>query len=309
MLRFAAIADVQYGDLDDTIGRHYRQSLEKLIAAAGEFASEKVLFAMNFGDALQAEWSNALAIKEIFDVSEKHGGIHWRHVLGNHDFVIPDDKKKDLYGLFNLKKPGYYDFAVVDPDDPANKWRFVVLNGNEISVYASENDEERQAAQEERQKHALANGSLPNNYGSVSKRQLQWLDERLKYAGEESENVLVCSHFPLYASSKSLHSPRTKLASLVDVGIYYSDLGVSTWNGREILEILDKHTCVKGYLAGHLHEGSYGERKNVAHVTFKGVVETDTNAYSFIELSKDSIKVDGRQEQPSYEFRFATEQN
>lgn len=305
MIRFAAVADVQYGDLDDKIGRHYRKSYEKLLSLAGEFSKENIAFAMNFGDAYDTGWENALAIKELFDVSEKKGGVHWRHVLGNHDFSVPDEKKSEVYELFGLKKPGYYDFKLEDSDDRTNRWHVVVLNGNEISSYASETKEEKEAAKEERARRKLADGSEPHNYnGSVSDKQLKWLDDTLKTADSDNFNVLVCSHFPLYASSSSIKSKQAPLTSLIDVGIYYSDLGVSTWNGREILEILDRHPSVKAYMSGHLHEGSYGERNNVAHVTLKGLVETTKTAYSYVELNKTSIRVDGIEEQPSYEFKF-----
>ena len=310
MIRFAAIADVQYADADDKIGRHYRASYEKLLSAGGEFSRADAAFAMNFGDAYDHDWENALAIKEVLGVSAERGKVKWRHVLGNHDFSVPLDKKAEVYDVFNLKKPGYYDFSLVDRDDESNKWRVVVLNGNEISLYAAENDAEKRAAQKERAKRKLADGSEPHNYnGSVSATQLEWLDKKLQEAEKEGQNVLVCSHFPLYANSKTLNSPRTRLASLVNVGIYYSDLGVSTWNGREILEILDRRPCVKAYMAGHLHEGSYGERNNVAHITLRGIVETETTAYAYVELGKDALRVEGIGEQPSYNFKFVEEQN
>ena len=304
MIRFAVIADVQYGDLDDSIGRFYRASLSKYLLAAGEIAAEKVAFVLQLGDASQTAWANHAAVCELFKVGEE-AGITWRHVLGNHDFLVPDEKKDQLYADFGLEKPGYYDFPVKDPDDPENAWRFIVLNGNEISEYAAQTDEERERAKEERKRRKLANGELPHNYnGSVSQRQLQWLDERLQSATQNKEKAIVCSHFPLFANSKSLDSKRTRLASLVSMGIYYSQMGVSTWNGQEILDVLDKYDCVKAYFAGHLHEGSYGVRKNVMHVTFKGIVETSPNTYAFVKLSPNSIEVEGRDAQPSFQFDF-----
>ncbi|MBR5759119.1 MAG: metallophosphoesterase [Thermoguttaceae bacterium] len=304
MIRFAVITDVQYGNLDDLGARTYRESISKFLRAAGEIATEEVLFTLQLGDASQSDWENHLAIKELFDIAEK-AGIKWKHVLGNHDFLVDNEKKPDLYADFGLEKPGYYDFVVNDPEDDSNVWRFVVLNGNEISTYASETPEEREKAEKERSHWKLANGNLPADWnGSVSPRQLQWLESRLKLATKQKEKTLVCSHFPLFANSKTLDSDRTRLASLLDVGIYYFNLGVSTWNGKQILDILDKYPCVKGYLAGHLHEGSYGVRKKVAHITFKGIVETVPNAFAFVKLSSNSIIVEGKEAQPSYEFRF-----
>jgi len=303
MIRFASIADLQYGNLDTIGNRYYRESFSKFLISAGEFVRADVEFVMNFGDTIQSDYSNNLAMVELFRLAEKHG-VTWRHVLGNHDFLVEDAQKPQIYTNLGLEKPGYYSFSISDKEDASNKWRFVVMNGNEISEYAAETDEERAAARREREARKLADGSLPYEWnGSVSRKQLDWLDAQLKEAETSGENAAVCSHFPLFASSKSLQS-RSKLAAIVDLGIYYSDMGVSTWNGREILEVLDKHACVRAYLAGHLHEGSYGVRQNVAHITFNGTVEANPYAYAFVELTSKSIEVKGFGTQPSYKREF-----
>ena len=303
MIRFAAISDLQYGDFDKVGNRAYRESISKFLISVGEFVNSDVDFAMNFGDSCQSGFSNHLAIVELYRLAEKYGA-QWRHVLGNHDFLVNDAQKKDVYANLGLEKPGYYSFSISDKEDAANKWRFVVLNGNEISEYAAETDEERDAARREREARKLADGSLPYEWnGSLSRKQLDWLDSQLQEAEDAQENAAICSHFPLFASSKSFES-RSKLAALVDLGVYYSDLGVSTWNGREILEILDKRACVRAYFAGHLHEGSYGVRRGVAHVTFNGAVEAEPYAHAFVELTSKSIKVKGFGAQPSYMCEF-----
>ena len=92
MIRFAVITDVQYGNLDDHGTRTYRESISKFLRAAGEIAAEEVLFTLQLGDASQSDWENHLAIKELFDAAEK-AGIKWKHVLGNHDFLVNNEKK------------------------------------------------------------------------------------------------------------------------------------------------------------------------------------------------------------------------
>ena len=67
MIRFAVITDVQYGNLDDLGARTYRESISKFLRAAGEIATEEVLFTLQLGDASQSDWGNHLAIKELFD--------------------------------------------------------------------------------------------------------------------------------------------------------------------------------------------------------------------------------------------------
>ena len=308
MIRFAAISDIQYADMEPSDGRDYRASYNKFLEAAGDITTARVDFALNLGDSFQEKWENALSVKQLFEISQDKGKINWIHVLGNHDFLVPDKNKKQVYGLFNLSKPGYYEYKPQDSDDPSNKWRILVLNGNEISTYAAENEDERNLAQGERERLRLTDGSLPKDFnGAISVQQLNWLDDRLQYATSQGENVLVASHFPLYAGSKSLTSNRGRLASLLNVGIFYSNLGVSTWNGQEILSVLDKYKLVRCFIAGHLHTGSYGVRNNVAHITLKGVIEASPNAFCYIELHPDQIILRGIGAQPSYQHVFSSE--
>ena len=97
------------------------------------------------------------------------------------------------------------------------------------------------------------------------------------------------SVFPETVIARKRADGRTQ--ALGTVFLVNQQMGVSTWNGQEILDVLDKYDCVKAYFAGHLHEGSYGVRKNVMHVTFKGIVETSPNTYAFVKLSPNSIEV------------------
>lgn len=303
MIRFGAIADVQYADRDDAIGRSYRASIGKFLEAAGTFVAEKVPFVLQLGDATDGGLTNYLAVQEMLAAAEK-AGVVWRHALGNHDWGVPDERKKSVCADFNAGTNGYYDFTVDDPDDAANRWRFVVLNGNEVGEYAAATDEARAAAKRLREAVRLPNGATPAAWvGAVSDAQLRWLDERLADAEKNGEKAIVCSHFPLFAQSRSLKK-RGLAAKFLNLDVYFAALGVSTWNGPEILEILDRRPCVKAFFAGHLHEGAYGVRKNVAHVAFRGVVEARPNAFAFVELRPDRIVVEGRGDQPSYEHIF-----
>lgn len=304
MIRFAIMTDIQYADLDDWQQRAYRNSLSKFLLATGEIARNNVSFVLQLGDASQEGWENHSAMLELFKVTEKNG-ISWRHVLGNHDFLVPNEKKSLLFTNFNLPPKGYYRFQLKDSQDVNNKWQIIVLNGNEISFYSAKSSEEIETAQKEREKWRLSNGSLPKSWnGSVSTQQLEWLETQLKIAEANRENVIICSHFPLYAKADSIKRFKNILGSLLDIDVYYSRLGISTWNGDEILAIMDKYSCIKGYFAGHLHEGSFGIRNNVAHVTFKGIVENIPNAYSFVELTPKSIIIKGCEAQTSYQFNF-----
>ncbi|MBR5626997.1 MAG: metallophosphoesterase [Thermoguttaceae bacterium] len=303
MISFGVIADVQYADIDDSINRQYRRSIVKLLEACGAFTEKKVDFVLQLGDLIDRNWESMTAVQELLE----HTGLPFRHVLGNHDFLVQDEKKPDIYTVLNRPKPGYDTFEIKDTEDPQNHWKFLLLNGNEISIYAAENDAERDLAQQEREKHPTGSSEnearLPQTYnGSLSEKQLRWLDDELTDADRKGINTLVCSHFPLYAVSGSVKKTNNSL--LDNVGLYFASMGISTWNGQEVLDILDQHSSVRAYFAGHLHEGGYGLRNGVHHVTFRGTVEMSPNAYAFVRLQKDKIIIEGAGKQQSYTLDF-----
>jgi hypothetical protein len=65
------------------------------------------------------------------------------------------------------------------------------------------------------------------------------------------------------------------------------------WNAEEVISILEKFSCVKAYINGHNHKGKYGQKNGIHYLTLKGMVETESNAYSIIRIFQDSIKVIG----------------
>jgi hypothetical protein len=50
---------------------------------------------------------------------------------------------------------------------------------------------------------------------------------------------------------------------------------------------------VKAYINGHNHKGKYGQKNGIHYLTLKGMVETESNAYSIIGIFQDRIKVIG----------------
>ena len=310
MIKFGLFTDMQYADLDDRNGRNYRGSLDRFLQAAGDFNARKLPLVLQLGDAMDRYWSNLTTVSELFEKTK----LHLASVPGNHDFILDDDQKKKVFSLLKIPKPGYYSFHPrQEPgssgSDPA--WRFIVLHGMDISVPAACNDAEREEARKYQEKYRLANGKLPADWnGYMTPRQLTWLDQQLSDADKKHENVLLCSHFPLYARGNSVRDSFRltdniggALGNMIDrYPIYYSLMGVSVWNGADLLDIMDRHSCVKAYFAGHLHEGSYGCRKGVHHVTFRGMVETLPNAYAFITLSGNKIIIEGAGKEESREL-------
>ena len=301
MIQLGVFADMQYADIDPQAGRNYRDSIGKFLEMAGEFKKRKLPRVLQLGDPINQDWSNLTAVAELFEKSK----LPFVHVLGNHDFLEPDEKKKEIFRMFHVPRKGYYALTLRDEDDAENVWRLIILFGGEISSFAADNDADRKKAKSLQEKYRMPNGKLPFPWnGAVSEKQLRWLEDELTASTRRKESVIVCSHFPLFSQAKSIQSP-LKIKGLLDnLGIYYAGMGVSTWNGQDILQVLDRFACDKAYFAGHLHEGAYGVRKNVYHVTFHGMVEAKPNAGAVVTLTKNKIRIEGLGIEPSRELEL-----
>ncbi len=301
MIQFGIITDIQYADKDPQDKRIYRDSIEKFLTAAGTFRERKTPFIFQLGDPVEEGWNNLTCMAELFQRSN----LKFRNVLGNHDFNIERDHKEDVYRILKVAKPGYYSFIPKDSDIPKdseqstnNRWRFIILFGLELGYPTAMSKKEEENVRKLQEQYRLKTGKLPFSWnGCLSKKQLQWFEKELTEADRLQEKVLVFSHFPLFSYARTVEG-FPNLGSVGNMGIYFSKLGVSTWNGMDVLDIMDRHMSVKAYFAGHLHEGGFGTRKNVHHVTFKGVVESK-NAYAIVTLEENMIRIEGFGEEPS----------
>ena len=281
MLRIGIITDIQYGDLDAVKNRDYRASAPKFLQAAGALEEAGVDAVFHLGDAFDRDWNNLTAVSELLRLIRKP----FYNLLGNHDYLVSDDKKLEIGKYLLIPDPrGYYSFTMTDSES-GDVWRFLFLNGNEISLYAAKNDEERTFAEKVRETYKLTGGELPELWnGAMTDTQFEWIDAELADAGRKGESVIICSHFPLFSQggSKSITSS-IPLAKIFPV--YYGKMGCSQWNADRLLEIMDSYPdLIKGYWAGHLHAGAYGVRNGVPHITFQGMVETNPNAWAVMEL-------------------------
>lgn len=288
MIKFGVMTDIQYTDRDTIGSRYYRESLTDILIACGTFLQEQPEFVFHLGDLTNDRWNSLTAVLEILQVSK----LPFRHVIGNHEFIeVPDEKKKEIMPLLGLPSCGYHSFVQTD-DESGKTWRFIVLNGSEISVYCAASDAERKRAEEYRKRYKLPNGQLSADWnGAVSREQLQWLENELVTAEKQNENVLVLSHFPLFNQPAGT-TEKEGFDTNTTEGEYPFLLGWSYWNGQEVLDVMDRHHCIKAYFSGHLHEGGFGIRKNVYHVTFEGIIEPG-NAFAMVTLRDNHIEIQG----------------
>jgi len=253
---FGAIADCQYCDGNSRGDRMYALSKQKLADCVTEFNSMQLDFVTHLGDFIERDFKNFDVLNPIFDQLT----MPKVHVLGNHDFSVADHLKKDVPAKLGMPAK-YYDYAV-------KGWRYVVLDGNDVSFHAyPEGSTEAKHASEYYIENKI---SSPKWNGAIGAPQLAWLKTVLEQAQGDNEPVILFCHFPIYPENNH-----------------------NLWNADEVMTLLESYPCVKAYINGHNHRGNYGKKGGIHYVTLKGMVETETNSYAVIKVSDDTIDIVG----------------
>jgi manganese-dependent ADP-ribose/CDP-alcohol diphosphatase len=260
LFAFGIIADVQYCDYDPAGTRFYRSSLVKLREAVTSFKEDSVCFIINLGDLIDRDYRSYKPVLDIIDSS----GLKTYNVTGNHDYSVDPRFKKRLPVLLPSKE-GYYSIVY-------ENFRFIFLNGNEISTYMSNN----KAAIKQAVDYiaTLKNKGEINAVdwnGGISSKQLAWLSSQLNEATGKNEKVFLICHFPVVPDN--VHN---------------------LLNYKEVLPILEKYQNIISWFNGHNHAGNYGNFNMTHFITFKGMVETDaSNSFALVEVYKNKIWIRG----------------
>tara|TARA_R110002049_G_scaffold69206_1_gene179244 strand:+ start:10375 stop:11268 length:894 start_codon:yes stop_codon:yes gene_type:complete len=259
--KIGIIADCQYCDCDASNTRFYKKSIAKLETSVDTLNTKQLEYTIHLGDFIDRDYKSFDSVLPIWNrlTSKKH------HVLGNHDFSVADSLKKTVPKRMNLQSR-YYSFL-------KNNWRFIVLDGNDLSFYGAISDKKRQ--QTDSLFNFLKDKKLPNLQtwnGGISLAQLKWVKKELEMAVVEKENVGFYCHFPAVKDGE-VHN---------------------LWNYKQLLALIDNYEHVKFYFNGHNHNGDYVLKNGVHHLTFKGMLDTDnTSAFSTATFTKDSIFITG----------------
>jgi calcineurin-like phosphoesterase family protein len=266
---FGVIADCQYSNKEDHQNRKYSLSKQKLIKAVNHFNEMDLEFVVQLGDLIDKDYTSYNAVLPIL----KYLNVPYYHVLGNHDFSISDTFKNTLNETLKLRSR-YYDFVVKEN-------RFIILDGNDISFHAY--PKETEAYKDAVFYYRKNDIDSPKWNGAIGKKQLAWLRSLLDKANNTNEKVILMCHFPVYPEDEH-----------------------NLWNAPEIINLIESYPCVKAYLSGHNHQGSYTLKGGIYYLNFKGMVETDRTSYSQIQVYADSLKVIGfgREENRTLIFNF-----
>lgn len=265
---FGVIADCQYcADPGEGV-RKYALSESKLKQCVTHFNTMNLAYVVHLGDFIDRDYKSFEVVCPIY---EKLNAVKY-HVLGNHDFSVADELKKDVPKRMGLSSR-YYDYEV-------NGWRFVVLDGNDVSFHAYPKDSEKY--NEASQYYKERNIESPKWNGAVGAEQLGWLNKVLKEASEVGEKVVLYCHFPVYPENAH-----------------------NLWNANEVIEVIENYTCVKAYINGHNHAGNYGTKEGIHYLTMKGMVDTEEASYAVINVLEDRLEIrgEGREEDRNLELR------
>lgn len=260
LFSFGVITDVQYSANSSASSRFAPSSLLKLREAVTILKKDSIEFMINLGDLIDNNYLSFGPVFAIFGSS----GIRTYHITGNHDYSVEPELRQKLPVLAEFRK-GYYSFNY-------ENFRFIFLNGNEISTYSSDNEAVIREANDQilkLQSEGETNGIDWN--GGIGKQQLRWFTEQLNESEEKGEKVLILCHFPVAPENKH-----------------------NLLNYKEILQILSNRSNVIAWFNGHNHQGNYCNFNSVHFVTLKGMVETESeNSFARIDVYSDKIRING----------------
>ena len=271
-VRVGIFTDCQYCNCPSLGVRNYRLSLAKLDKCIRKFNSLPLDAVFHLGDMIDHDYESYDSILPRFH--EFTAPLHL--VLGNHDYMIRKRYKPGLKDHIGMKEDHYVaDFA---------NWRFIVLNGDDISFSAPQDKKQK----EERNElittlySQLRLNAMPWN-GGIGRDQLAWLKARLDQSQRDGLNVIILCHFPLF--SRANHN---------------------LFNNEEVFNLISGYACVKAYFNGHYHAGDYKIKEGIHLVNFMGMVDTDENAFSVVTLTSDSILIRGYGREPDRNLRIRT---
>ncbi len=270
---FGVIADAQYCDADPAGTRFYRASEQKLRECVQALNQEELAFTVHLGDFIDRDFASYDVMLPIYNGLRSP---HY-HVLGNHDFAVAAQKLDDVPSVLGLENR-YDSFR-------CHKWRFITLDGNDLSVSARRKGSS-EYAKAEAMLHSLKEKQAPNAQtwnGAAGEEQLSWLERQLHDADVAQERVIVFCHYPVFP--ENIHN---------------------LWNDSDVLRLLDAHRSVVAWMNGHNHAGNYGQKNGVHYVTFPGMVETErTTAFAVVHVQADSLRVVGHGRTPGRVLELA----
>lgn len=272
LFRFGLIADPQYAPVPPRRTRFYAHSLWKVAEAIEAMNAENLSFVATLGDIIDRHWESYAHLLPVYD-RLKHPHFF---VLGNHDFEVARDYLHAVLRTTGLRR-AYYDFE-------GGGWRFIVLDGNDLSLFANLPGSPKHQAAEARLA-ALREARAPNAQvwnGGLSDDQDTWLFRTMDAAEAAGQKIVVFGHYPMYPANEH-----------------------NLWGWEQLTERMSGYRHFVGYFCGHNHAGNYGQANGKHFVNLKGMVETpDKTAFSIVSVFPDRLELQGFGLEESRSFRI-----
>lgn len=201
-----------------------------------------------------------------------------KYAIGNHDLC----RRGEVEHMEAAGIPGsIYDFSV-------SGYRFVVLNGFEISRF-SRNEDERAFYWDFRKN----NPDVPIQEWPGLLRESTWarLEAVLEDSAAKGELVILFCHVPTLEDA-CLREPWETEPHAVLV------------ENKKMLALLDRYTHVRAYIAGHYHPGGLSVRNGVMHKTVKSICDFTADTYCIITADKEKIRISGAGAETHFVYRY-----
>lgn len=260
LFSFGIITDVHYCNREPEGSRFYTNSSIKLRKALNNLKADSVEFLINLGDIIDRDFESFKPVLDIIDSS----GLPVYHVVGNHDYSVEKRFKRKI-PVQRHSGNKYYSFV-------QGNIRFIALDGNEVSVYASGSRKTTSDALKLIEELSLSGRENAMDWnGGISGKQLQWLKLQLDESVSRNEKVIILCHFPVYPDN--MHN---------------------LLNSDKVLSLLGKYQNVVAWFNGHNHSGNYGNFNMIHFVTLKGMVETsNTGSHARVDVYRNKIWITG----------------
>ncbi|MDZ7607614.1 MAG: metallophosphoesterase [Cyclobacteriaceae bacterium] len=259
-ITFAVVSDLQYAPLPPVKNRYFAKAGDKLREVISATNRQQTDFLINLGDTIDCGFENFREILPLF----RNANMPVYHVLGNHDYEVEDKLKSEVPNALGIAN--YYHFSI-------RRWRFIVLDGNEISTFAnlpgSPNHRAAEKLLQDMEKNQCINANFWN--GGISELQLQWLEATLQDAARQEESAVIFCHYPLFPPDRH-----------------------NLLNAAEVMKMIMKYPCVKAWFCGHNHHGNYGMHSDIHFINMKGMVEGEFDIpWSIVSLDDRCISIEG----------------
>lgn len=261
LFRFGLIADPQYAPVPPRRTRFYANSLWKVAEAVEAMNGEDLSFVVTLGDIIDRHYESYSHILPVYD--------RMRHphffVLGNHDYEVAADWLHAVNRTAGLRR-AYYDFD-------GGGWKFIVLDGNDLSLFANPQGSAKRALAE-RRLASLRETRAPNAQiwnGGLSEDQTTWLFRTMDAAEAAGQKMVVLCHYPIFPANEH-----------------------NLWGWEEIVERIAGYRHFVAFFNGHNHAGNYGTLGGKHFLNMKGMVETpDRTAFSTVSVFADRLELKG----------------